>query len=272
MANAFFYDNKLVSVQASLTPSSENALYPRTNVKDYNAATVWRTNDANAGYTLDNDFGSAVTIDTCAIANPNFQSTATIKIQASTTANFAVLNVDETLNLSGLGLYPPHSNLFHKLASAQTYRYWRLNISDIGNPAGFYEVCEWCLGQRVIMATGQDFQTTNTQAFPDPNILHQTEWLHEYAYIRDVKDIRAFTLEWTEVFSATRDQLRVLKRAIKNSGYPFFFALDQTTAPVEAFLVRMIGDFQSVQENPRTFTIRFELRETARGITLPSVI
>lgn len=270
MANSFLYNNKLISVQASLTASSENTAYPKTNVYNRNCAQPWRTNNASSAHTMDNDFGAATTIDTVGLANVNFTSAATVKIQASDLSNFSVLNLDDTINVSGMALDPPYYNIYHKCSSSQSRRYWRLSITDTANPDGFYEVGEWFLGQRVTMGTGQDFQTAFNSVFMDPNITHQTEYLHDWVSVIDVEDIRQLTIEYSEVNSTTRDELRKLKRYVKGSGYPFFFCPNDTTAPAEAFFVRLSGDFEVAQANPRTYTVRLTMKELARGQALPS--
>lgn len=270
MANSFLYNNKLISVQASLTAGSESASYPKENVYDFNAAKPWRTANASSAYTLSNDFGAATTIDTLGLANVNFTSSCTLKVQASDLSDFSVLNLDDTINVSGLGLDPAYSNIYHKCSSSQTRRYWRISINDTTNPEGYYEVGEMFLGQRVTLGTGQDFQTAFQSVFSDPNIVHQTEFLQDWAYIIDVDDVRNITIEFSEINSTTRDSLRKLKRYVKSSGYPFFFCPNDTTAPAEAFFVRLNGDFELVQANPRTYTIRLNMRELARGQTLPA--
>jgi hypothetical protein len=205
-----------------------------------------------------------------ALIGVNFTTAATVKIQANATDAWGGPSFDETITVSGLGTDPPFYNLCHKFASAQNFRYWRLSINDAANPDGFYEVGEWILGSKVVTATGQDFQSANAQSFPDPNVIHKTEWLQTHVAIRDIEDVRNFSLEWTEVTSTTRDQLRKLKRFVKNSGYPFVFVPDQTVNPMEGFYVRMTGDFEIIQGNPRTYTSRLILEEQARGQSLPA--
>ena len=165
---------------------------------NYNPASVFRTQDSSTSHSIVFDFGSAVTIDTCAMANINFTTSAIVKIQGNAADSWGSPSLSETLVVSGLGLDPAYTNLFHKIVTGSpTYRYWRINIDDTTNPNGYYQVGEAWLGVRVTPATGQDFEITWTQTFSDSNIVHQTEFLHEYAYVRDVGDVRSFELEWS---------------------------------------------------------------------------
>lgn len=270
MPASFLYTNKLLSVGGTLTPSSENTSYPRANLIDENGAKPWRTANVSTSHTMVNDFGSAQTIDTCCIVNPNYTSAAIIRIQGHTADSWGAPDVNEVITVSGFGTDPPFYNIFHKLASSQSKRYWRLFIDNTTNPDGFYETGEWLLGVRVTVATGQDPEIGFTETYPDPNVLHQTEYLHDYAYIRDLDDVRNMQLEWKDITLATLTQLRVLKRAAKNSGHPFVFTMDHTASPAESFYVRMIGDLEVIRSGVRTYTVRMFLREQARGASLPT--
>jgi len=269
MPASFLYDNKLRSVQASVTVSSESTLYPKANLYDENGAKVFRTANASSLHTVANDFGSAVAVDTVALINVNFRSTATIKVQASALSDFSVLDLDSTVVVSGLGQDPPHYNLFHKFGSL-TRRYWRLSISDISNPDGFYEIGEWVIGVRIDAASKQDPELPYTETFPDANVMHETEWLHEYVYIRDVEDVRRIALEFNSVTAATRDLLRKLKRFTKTGGHPFVFTHDHTASPAETFFVRMSSELEIVRTTPTAYVVRLQLREGARGTALPT--
>lgn len=272
MSNCWLHTNKIVSVTGTvITPSSAATLYPKTNLYDSNPASVFRTTAATGVETILIDFLSATAIDTVAIANPNFRSTATIKIQWGTLDNGTVFDVEETINMTGFASDPAFVNIFHKLTTGSgtiTKRYFRLSISDIGNPAGYYEVGEFWLGVRVTPA--QDWEVTWQKSYPDVNILHQTEWLHDYAYIRDLGDILSFSVEWTGITAATVAQIRQLKRAVKTSGYPFWICPLHTSLPNEAFLVRMLGDLEISQRSPTIYGARAQFRELPRGQTLPT--
>lgn len=269
MGNCWLHTNKIVSVSGVvITPDSEATLYPKTNLYNYNPASVFRTVDAASAHNIVFDFGVATTIDTLAIANPNFRTSATVTIQANATNAWGAPSFSETVTLSGLGTDPPFYNLFHKLSSSQNFRYFRLLISDIGNPDGYYEMGEVWLGVRV--TPSQDWEISWSQNFPDVNILHQTEYLHDYSYIRDVEDIRSFEVEWTGITAATVAQIRQLKRAAKTSGYPIWVCPIHTVNPPEAFFVRMLGDLMINQRSATAYGARAQFRELPRGATLPT--
>ena len=271
MACSFLYDNKIVSFGGTLSATSTNPSYPVTNVKNYNAASPWRSVDSGAVYYLVHDFGSATNVNITALANLNLSSSTIMKIQASTTSNFAVLNVDETIQTGSLNT-SDRFNLYHKLAQAYVYRYWRLEIDDGGNPDGFYQVGEWFLGLHTTLTTGQQFEMPWTKQYPDTNVIHQTEYQQDYVYIRDLKALKIISVEWRGVTSSTKNSLKTMFLSTKGSGKPLFLCPDDSSVSTpEAFFVRIIGDFEETQEKSSVFSARMTFRELARGVTLPSV-
>jgi len=269
MGNCWLHTNKIVSVSGVvITPDSAATLYPKTNLYNNNPASVFRTTDAAGAHNIVFDFGTATSIDTLAIANPNFRSSATITIQANAANAWGAPSFTEVVNCSGLANDPAFENLFHKFSSTQNFRYYRLLMSDIGNPDGYYEIGETWLGSRV--TPSQDWEVTWTQNYSDVNVLHQTEWLHDYAYIRDTGDARSISVEWTGITAATVTQIRQLKRSIKTSGYPFWVCPVHTNNPPEALFVRMLGDLEISQRSPTIYGARAQFRELPRGQTLPT--
>lgn len=267
--NTFLFTNKLKAASA-VTPDSTSLVYPVTALQDDNAASTWRTDNASAAHNVVIDFGTATAIDTISLVNVNLRSTGTVVLEWNTTDSWASPAGSQSFNMTGLALDPPHYDLTMKLSATRTYRYFRLVITDTGNPDGFYEIGELFLGERVDTATGQDFQSDNDQTFSDPNVIHETEWLQAHVYVRDLDDVRSLQLEWTQVSKATMTAIRVMKRTVKNSGFPFVFAPDGVTVPVESFFVRMVGDFVVSQVSPIHYTVKLALREQARGRSLPA--
>jgi hypothetical protein len=265
--NTFFYRNLINTYGVNGVADSAAADYPASNLGDYNSARPWRSADAASAHNVVFDFGTAVGVDTVSLINVNFTTSATVKIQANTTDSWGSPAFENTFQVSGLGLDPPHYNLLRRITegSPETYRFWRLYISDTTNPDGFYEVGELLIGVREDMATGQDFQGDQNESFPDANVVHQTEYLHEIAYVRDVEDVRIFDLVWEAVNETTKNELRKLKRYTHGSGLPFVFCPDGYTTPVECFYVRMQGTLNVKRISPIAWTVGMNLREQARG-------
>lgn len=265
--NVWLHTNKVTS-SITITPDSEATLYPKANLYDLNHASVFRTQNASSAHNIVFDFGSATTIDTVALANINLTTASTVSIQGNAADAWGAPTFNEAINMTGLSNTPPYANLFHKLSTQQNFRYFRLLITDTANPAGYYELGEVWMGNRV--AATHDFEITWQQTYPDANAIHTTEWGHDYAYIRDMGDYRTFEVEWRAVPLSMINIIRTLKRAIKTSGYPFWLCPLSATAPLEGFFVRMIGDLQVTQQSATAYSARAMFKELPRGQTLPT--
>lgn len=124
----------------TLTESEENASYPAENTQDVRLVKTWRTNDATA-VTIYCDAGTGLTLtaDCAAIINHNFTTAATVAVQAATASTFAdiALSANVTWRDGPMVVY----------FTSGEYRYWRFNISDIGNGDGYYDIGRLMLGE-----------------------------------------------------------------------------------------------------------------------------
>jgi hypothetical protein len=268
MANSWLHTNLIKTVQKTLVADSQQTEYPSANLQTDNYTQPWRTADAAGAHNCVNDFGSAQTVDCCFLGNVNIRSSGTVSIQGNATDAWGAPTVNQAFTMSGLGLDPPHRNLFVTFGSS-SQRFWRILITDVSNPAGYYQVGEWFLGVRVSMATGQDFQSEHEQTYQRNNVIHQTEWLQKYAYTR--ADRRVFGYEWRAITAATRTQFRVLERAAKGTALPFVWIPDVTASPAESFFVRMAGDMRITQVTPTHYNIQTSFEEEGFGKDVPAV-
>ena len=116
---------------ATLTATSEQALYPAANLQLLPATAVWRSVGAGAAQDLLFDFGYEQSVDIIALVNHNLTSAATIAIAAGTTS--AVSDYSTTVTWREF-------IAFLWLSTPQIYRYWQIRITDTANTNGFIEV------------------------------------------------------------------------------------------------------------------------------------
>ncbi len=269
MANQILYTNKIKTVNKTLVADSSNTSYPSTNLQTDNYAQTWRSANVSTSHNIVNDFLTAQTCDTCFLGNVNLTSAATVSIQANATDAWGAPSFSTNFVVSGLGLVPAHRNLYITFAS-QSFRFWRLLINNTTNPAGFYEVGEWWLGNRVSMTTGQDMEADFKKGYVRNNVKLRTEWGQKYLYGR--ANYKTFSVDFRNVNSSTRDQLILLENTVAADQYPFVFVVDATTSPIESFFVRMSGDMDIQQTAPasRSFVISTMFEEEAAGLSLPA--
>ena len=86
------------------------------------------------------DFGTAIEIDFIALAGHNGTSSGTVTIKAGATDAVSDYTLSNQDFITGPDLGYDKNLFAVKLATAQTYRYWRIEISDAGNPDGFLDL------------------------------------------------------------------------------------------------------------------------------------
>lgn len=90
--------------------------------------------------------GANPTVALIALCSHNLSLAATVRIRASTVANFASTTYDSTaLNAFATGVTAASRkglrwNYVHKLSTPTAATYWRIDIADASNPAGYVSV------------------------------------------------------------------------------------------------------------------------------------
>jgi hypothetical protein len=127
MAIRFLWDN--LADAATLTVSSESADFPAVNLKDRRYKIHHRTTGVTSEWWKWN-LGEAKDIYAFLFWYHNFQSGATIKIQANSSDLWDAPAFEETLTWSTF-------KLVKYFSSVKTYQWWRLWVQDAGNPDGY---------------------------------------------------------------------------------------------------------------------------------------
>jgi len=259
------YTNEIKAQSGVLTAQSANATFPVTNVQTDNYAKTYRSTAAGATVEFVKvDLGVATEIKAVALMNVNLRSTATVQIEGHATDAFGAPTFQETITATGLGA--EDTNLYKKLSSAQTFRWWRVTMLDNGNPAGHIELGEWFLGAHIELTDA--FDNTNSRQRIRNNVEHRTDGNQGFIYSR--QEHWNFGLSWTTAQQATRDELRALDRAVNGNGLPFIFVADDLD-PAESFFVRKANP--GLIENRIHFdnwNLRMNLIEETRGLSTPA--
>lgn len=261
------YTDVIAAESGSVVASSANTNFPAANVVTTNYSNVWRSTAAGASAeTLTVDLGSAQTVDAVGLGNVNFQSTATVTVAGNATDSWGGPTFGpETIVATGLD--GVRRNLYHPLSSSQSFRYWRISITDNGNPDGFLEVGRWFQGVKVTVTDSFDANITLNHRFGSVEL--RTEYDQAFVFSRDRN--LDLNISWTNVRAATRTELLALFRTVKANGSPFFFVFD-TTSPAEAFYVRMAQQgFNEVKIDFNVYRLSMILIEETPGLIVPKV-
>ncbi len=110
---------------------------------------VWRSDTGDvSGITLscDTEVSQGIFLDTLAVLNHNFTTSASVVLQGSNDSGFASIGFTETLDV----LDEPNLYYISPTLPTTSYRYWRFLISDSTNTADYLQVGTIVFGSAVI--------------------------------------------------------------------------------------------------------------------------
>lgn len=134
------YNNLINGIESTaITASTEDFLYPVDNLLSQRLAKPFRTQDASA-QTVIFDLGTPQSVNTIGILGHNFTSSATMTIEANAANSWGSASVSTTLTwIDGA--------IIKYLASSESYRYWRVSVSDATNTDGYLNIGVVWLGE-----------------------------------------------------------------------------------------------------------------------------
>lgn len=263
MATTLFYENQIRELAGIITPSEESPTYPATNLVLNNCCLTFRSLTATATpVRLVVDLGAAVACDAIALANINIRDTATVVIEANATDSWGAPTYSQTISLADY-LGDPN-NLQYNFASTKTFRYWRLSITDNGNPDGFIEIGEFFLGTPVSLGDEND-SGIPVSILPN-NIELRTEYGQAYVYERAM--VKTFDLTWANVGTTTRDTLKAFFNAVGCNAKPFFIVYSGEDTD-QVYFCRLISPLESARVLFNYYSVRLKFQEEAKGLILP---
>jgi hypothetical protein len=134
----------VLSDAASLSAGSQAAAMPVTNLQTIQPGEVWRALDLTQSFVVA-DLGSAQSINLVSLIATNASAAATWRVRgANSVANLTAAPGYDSGSIShwpnaGLGAWS-YTNAYLWLGAApQNFRYWRIDVADAANPAGFYQ-------------------------------------------------------------------------------------------------------------------------------------
>ena len=124
----------------AVRPHGANKMTDGDRDTEYRSATV------AAVIRIDADLGSARTPKVFALKDHNLSATASLKLQASSSASYSSLAVDLPIGIPLDSSGTPTGDIVQYLDTDWTYRYWRIEVSDGLNIDGYVRWSEAYLG------------------------------------------------------------------------------------------------------------------------------
>lgn len=239
----------LITSAATLSSSTQNATYPRTNLYDGILAKPFRFTVGTGGY-IEIDFGTDKTPTMIAIMGHNFMSGATMTLKAGASANPSTLVATPLYRAEGIYI----------TFSGTTARYWRLTIVDTN--ASYTEIGELWLVAHVTLTSSQ--QWGFRQGREREQVVLETERGVKYVYSMFKRQVYDFTFE--PLRSTDLTELRTLDTAALGAANPFLFVPDLS----DTVIYQVRKQSSSIEENLNynTFRYKMQLEEESVGIAV----
>lgn len=241
------HTNRVVPGLAISASSTASGLLV-SNLAHNHKSKVWQSGTSSSSEWVEVDFGAAVAISAAGLVNHNIAAPGTLTLKANTSSSWGS-------PAFSVAITPSSPNQIQKLASTQTYRYWRL---EIGKTSSGFVAQLGCL----ILGAHYDFaqQPTDTGyrvRWVDPSKHNKTPSGQRYSEI--LPKFRQFRLDWSMVDSTLKTNVET---AVNNLGtsLPFLMQVESTGELTEYVYARFTDepDF-SVQAMDETLRWGFTL-------------
>lgn len=255
MSGPAYLATNLISSSVAITPSTENASYPSSNLYDKQAARVFRGTSLTALSIL-LDFGAAVSANTIAIINHNLTASAVLSLKAA--------NSNPPNTVVATPSYRQYD--LWKAFTLTAARYWKLEITDSA-PAAL-QIGQLVLGVRVA------FPRERKQGGYSPAQQRSTISGETYAGVfwnYHLFGRRTFNPSYRVFTAADLEILRTFDAAIYGNLWPFVYIPDSGGADV--YYVRKEESFQPGElEHPSggepVHDYQMTLVEESRGLEI----
>lgn len=135
----------------TITAGNAEADFPVTNLLDRQPSKIWRTTSLSNTY-FEIDLASATSINFVYLGYTNLTESATWQVRGATSQ--ANLTASPGYNSGAVSFWPQTglddwdftSAFIDLIDSAQSYRWWRVDLSDGSNPAAYVEAGRLMLG------------------------------------------------------------------------------------------------------------------------------
>jgi len=143
-----FLWNNLFDDYSTITANTTATGYPVTNLQDYQLEKKWRSVGSSSGWVKLQCGSTTIMVNYIAIAEHNFSTGATIKIQAGASDSWASPTLDASLTYS-TGI------IMEAVTCASSFKWWRIYIDDTSNSDGYVEMGRPFLGTKLELAFDQ---------------------------------------------------------------------------------------------------------------------
>lgn len=224
------YMRWLSGYAATITPvaSESNSVYPASNLGLERLSKCWRSNGGLSSIDITMDLTAARAIDLVGLANHNFTSAATVAIAAGTTNAYASYSDSMTYRAG---------TIYKVLSATQTYRYWRIRITDAANSDGFLEAGNLLLGALTTPLKGVSMDPGITIERISQNNVVESDF--GTPFVDWLNNRKRISLSFRNMGTTERDDYTTFVDALAEEANPLFLIPDSTV--YDGWYVRLQG-------------------------------
>ena len=244
------YDN-LIDAATAPTALTEDLLYPIENVQNQRLSKRWRSTAATS-QTVVVDLGSAQAVDTVAILGHSLTTSAVVSIDAHSSDSWG--SPSWTTSLTALT-----GPILKYLAAAQTYQYWRFNLSDASAATTYIEAGRLWLGTKIAIDPSSLYNFSVTKRRSDT----VTYGRDRQKYATEGVGWRSFSLSFPKTGGSALTNVLTMYDTVGNHSSMLFCNFDTTRSYtiVEPCYVSIVGDINFNHSRAQKYTWGVELEE-----------
>jgi len=243
--------NNLIDAATAPTALTEDLLYPIENVQNQRLSKRWRSTAATS-QTVIVDLGSAQAVDTVAILGHSLTTSAVLTIEGNATDVWTSPSVVTSLT----ALTGP---ILKYLASAETYQYWRFNISDASAASTYVEAGRLWLGERLTIDPSSLYNFSVTKTRSDT----VTYGRDRQKYATEGVGWRRFSMAFPKTGSSALTNVLTMYDTVGNHESIIFSNFDSSRSYtlVEPVYCSIVGDIAFNHARAQKYTWNLELEE-----------
>ena len=236
------YDNKYNL--ATLTASDENPAFPVENSQDTRLSRLYKSTSTSINIVV--DLGESLTATAFFLANHNLTSSATITIEGNATDSWTTPSYSNSITYS--------ADIIQELFATQTYRYWRVVISDATNTDTFIKFGNIFLGTYLSITNSSHNITVNDIDTTTETVSQSGQRYRDIGYI-----YKQYQLNFPRITQTEKEALITLKAS--NRKKPVYIMIDSTGVSEFTPIYGSIADISYSRVFNNFYTISMTINE-----------
>jgi hypothetical protein len=219
-----------------VSASTAEARFPVANLKNPFRSKRWRSTSETDQW-VKFDLQTAEDIDSVVILWPKedgirLSDSAVVKVQANATDVWTAPAVDVTMTIDNTYVLATHF-----FTSDQSYRYWRITVTDPANAYGYIELGVVWLGKGLDIPSAQ-----NGFKYSISDLSKQTQTDFGHDYVDEYPTSASLSLSFVNM---DYQDIQTIENAFRNNGVrkPVFIALDNSGAVFDKDHFAIYGKF-----------------------------